>query len=125
MENNATFNYTYSAPQHQEVQAIRKKYLPREESKLEELKRLDHDVQCSGMIQSLSVGIIGCLVFGLGMCMAMKVIGDSMVLGVIVGIIGAAIMLPAYSVYRSVSGKVKAKLTPRILELANELSGEN
>lgn len=125
MENNSTFSYTYSASQNQEVQAIRRKYLPKEESKLEELKRLDHDVQNSGVMESLIVGITGCLVFGLGMCLAMKIIGDSMILGVIVGIIGAAIMLPAYSVYRAVSGKVKAKLTPRILELANELAGGN
>lgn len=124
MENNATFHYTYSASQNQEVLAIRQKYMPREESKLEELKRLDHSVQQSGMLESLSVGVTGCLVFGLGLCLAMKVIGDSMLLGVIVGIIGAAIMIPAYPIYRAVSAKVRAKLTPRILQLVSELSGD-
>lgn len=120
---NSTFNYTYSAPQNQQVQAIRQKYMPKEESKLDELRRLDHNVQQSGVLESLSMGIVGCLVFGLGMCLAMKVVGSSTLLGVIVGIIGIAIMLWAYPVYRSVSGKMKAKLTPRILQLVNELSG--
>ena len=32
-----TFSYRYSAKENKEVQEIRRKYLPREESKLEEL----------------------------------------------------------------------------------------
>ena len=118
---NSTFSYTYSAPLNQEVQAIRQKYMPKVESKLDELKRLDHDVQCSGMIESLSVGITGCLVFGLGMCLAMKVVGSSMLLGVIISMIGILIMIPAYPIYRTVSSKVKGRLVPRILQLADEL----
>ena len=37
MEQQNGFSYTYSAPENQEVLNIRKKYLPQEESKLEEL----------------------------------------------------------------------------------------
>ena len=36
-----SFHYTYSAPQQQEVRKIREKYLPREENKLDQLRRLD------------------------------------------------------------------------------------
>ena len=122
---NSTFHYTYSAPQNQEVLAIRRKYMPQAENKLEELKRLDRHVQQSGVMESLIVGITGCLVFGLGMCMAMKIIGHSLALGVIVGLIGALIMIPAYPIYRAVSSKTKAKLTPRILQLADELDRQN
>ena len=125
MNSENTFEYTYSAKDNQEVLAIRSKYLPRQESKLEELKRLDRTVQESGMTESLSVGITGCLVFGLGMCLAMEVIGSMPVLGVIVGILGAALMIPAYPVYKAIYNKTKEKLTPRILELANELSHQN
>ena len=57
--NENAFSYTYSAPEKQEVLNIRKKYLPREETKLEELKRLDSLVQNSGVTQSLCSG--GCL----------------------------------------------------------------
>lgn len=119
MENE--FNYTYSAPRNHEVQEIRRKYMPREESKLDELKRLDREVQQAGIVESLSVGILGCLVFGLGMCLAMKVIGSSMLLGIIVGILGAAMMVPAYPLYRKLSCKAREKLAPRILQLADEL----
>lgn len=124
MSKEVTFSYNYSATENKEVQEIRKKYLPQEESKLEELKRLDRCVQESGMLESLVVGIIGALVFGLGMCLSMEVIGNSIVLGVLLGIVGAVGMFAAYPVYRKIFDKTKAKYAPRILELTAELTGE-
>lgn len=125
MNQDTTFIYRYSAKENMEVQEIRKKYLPREESKFEELKRLDYTVQNSGMMESLCAGIGGALVFGLGMCLAMQVIGSGVfliALGVLLGIIGMGGMLAAYPVYRKVFDKTKQKLAPRILELTAELS---
>lgn len=123
--NQETFTYSYSAKRNSEVLEIRKKYLPQEESKLEELKRLDNTVQTSGMTESLSAGIGGALVFGLGLCLAMQVIGSGVILvilGVLLGIVGIAGMLVAYPVYRRVFDNTKQKFTPRILELTAELS---
>jgi hypothetical protein len=65
---NKTFTYSYSAERNKEVESIRNKYLIREESKLEKLKKLDYRVQSAGMIESLSLGIVGVLTFGVGMC---------------------------------------------------------
>ena len=127
MNQDTTFSYRYSAQENKEVQEIRKKYLPKSESKLEELKRLDRQVQSSGLIEGLSAGIGGLLVFGLGMCFSMQVLGNGiifMILGVLIGIIGAALMAVAYPVYRRAYKKAKEKYAPRILELSAELSGE-
>ncbi len=127
MNQENTFSYKYSAKENQEVQEIRKKYLPQSESKLDELKRLDEYVQNSGVLESLCVGIGGLLVFGLGMCLTMQVIGNGalmIVLGVLFGIVGMVGMLAAYPVYRSVFRKTKEKYTPKILELIEELSNE-
>ena len=127
MNQDTSFSYRYSAQESKEVQAIRKKYLPQSESKLEELKRLDRQVQSSGLIEGLSAGIGGLLVFGLGMCFSMQVLGNGiifMILGVLIGIIGAALMAVAYPVYRRTYKKAKEKYAPRILELSAELSGE-
>ena len=121
--NENAFSYTYSAEENQEVLNIRKKYLPQEETKLEELKRLDSLVQNSGMMQALIVGVSGGLVFGLGLCLAMKIIGDAMWLGIVLGVIGAVGMMFAYPVNRRFYNKAKAQHTPRILELAAELTG--
>lgn len=123
MNNDTVFRYSYSAKQTEEVQAIRNKYLPHPESKLDELKRLDQYVHNAGMIQSLAVGILGCLVFGLGMCFALQVIGQSVALGAFLGLWGIAAMISAYPVYRFYFRKAKETYCSRILELAAELSG--
>ena len=122
--NENAFSYTYSATCNQEVLNIRKKYLLREETKLEELKRLDSLVQNSGVTQSLCAGMVGCLVFGLGLCLAMEVIGQMIWLGVILGLVGTVGMLAAFPVYRKYFNKAKAQHTPRILELVAQLSGQ-
>ena len=127
MEKTLTFDYSYSAKENNEIQEIRKKYLPKEESKLDEIKRLDAKVQNSGMIESLCVGIGGSLFFGLGMCLAMQVIGGGvlwMILGIVIGLVGMAIMLAAYPIYRLKYNKAKEKYAPRILELSSEISSE-
>ena len=125
MDQNTGFTYRYSAKEQKEVQEIRKKYLPKSESKLDELKRLDRAVEKSGTVLSLVIGIIGCLIFGTGMCLAMEVIGGGqlfMILGIIVGIIGAAVIIAAYPIYKKIVRQAKAKYAPRILELIDELS---
>lgn len=123
MHNENTFSYTYSAKENQEVLNIRRKYMPQEESKLDELKRLDNLVQSSGVMEALCAGVGGALIFGLGMCLAMEVIGQMIWLGVILGLIGMAGMLAAYPVYRKFFVKAKAQHAPRILQLTEELSG--
>ena len=125
MNQETTFIYKYSAKENAEVQAIRKKYLLREESKFEELKRLDDMVQSSGMLESLCAGIGGALVFGLGLCLAMQVIGSGVLmsaLGVLLGILGIGGMIVAYPIYRKVFTNAKTKYAPRILELTTELT---
>ena len=115
-----TFSYKYSAKENEEIQEIRKKYLPKTESKLDEVKRLDAQVQNSGITESLCVGIISSLVFGTGMCLVMQVLGSgiiTIVLGVLIGLMGMAGMILAYPVYRAQQRKAKEKLSPRILEL--------
>ena len=91
MNQDTIFIYNYSAKENKEIQDIRSKYLPRKESKMEELKRLDYTVQNSGKVESLCAGIGGILVFGLGLCLTMQVIGSgvfSVVLGILLGIVG-------------------------------------
>ena len=120
MENN-TFNYNYSAARNKEVESIRNKYMPREESKLERLKKLDSRVQGGGMIESLSIGIIGALVFGVGLCFFLDVFAGAAWLSALFMILGTLIMIPAYPVYRKVARKTTAELTPEILRLSEEI----
>lgn len=121
---NQSFNYSYSAKRQKEVEDIRKKYLPKKEDKLETLKRLDREAEKPGMIASLAVGIIGSLLLGVGMCCTM-VWGSSMmvfVLGIIVGIMGIVILSVAYPLYKKVTKKQREKIAGQILALSKELS---
>ena len=123
MENKA-FNYSYSAERNKEVESIRNKYLIREESKLEKLKKLDYCVQSAGVIESLSLGIVGVLAFGIGMCFFLNVFSGSGWITALFMIIGTLLMIPAYPVYRNISTKIKAELTPEILSLSEEIIKE-
>ena len=109
MNSENIFRYSYSAKQNAEVQAIRSKYLPCEESKLDELKRLDCQVSRAGLPQALTIGIVGCLVFGVGMCIAMEVLRGGMVLGALIGACGITVMIVAYPVYCTYFRKAKTK----------------
>ena len=120
MENN-TFSYNYSAARNKEVESIRKKYIPHEESKLERLKKLDLRVQMAGTIESLCFGIVGALIFGIGMCFFLDVFAGAAWLSALFMIIGTVIMIPAYPRYRRIARKTKAELTPVILRLSEEI----
>ena len=120
MENN-TFSYNYSAVRNKEVESIRRKYMPREESKLERLKKLDLRVQMAGTIESLCFGIVGALVFGIGMCFFLDVFAGAAWLTALLMVLGAVIMIPAYPIYRRIARKTKAELTPEILRLSEEI----
>ena len=118
---NKSFTYNYSAARNKEVESIRRKYMPHEESKLETLKRLDYRVQTAGMIESLCFGIIGALVFGVGMCFFLDVFAGAAWLTAILMICGTLLMIPAYPIYRRIARKTRAELTPEILLLSEKI----
>jgi len=121
MENSKVFTYNYSAQKNREVESIRKKYLPKEESKLERLKKLDSKAQNAGRIESLCIGVVGALVFGIGMCFGLDVFSGADWMTLLLGGAGVLIMLPAYAVYKRIYSKTKERLTPEILRLSEEI----
>ena len=107
MENTEGFSFTYSANQQKEVEAIRKKYLPQEADKMEQLRRLHGIPTQKAQAASLAVGIIGALIMGTGMSLAMSEIGAAlgslaMVIGVLVGIVGLVLVALAYPLFNRV-----------------------
>ena len=115
------FSYTYSAKEQTEIKRIRQKYMPPEENKMEQLRKLDASVTQKGLMVSLTDGIIGTLMLGIGMCCAMVWKGNLLIPGIITGIIGIAFMAVGYPVYGYVIKKERAKIAPKVLKLADEL----
>lgn len=120
MENKETFRYTYSAKEQEEIRRIREKYLPKEADKMEQLRRLDAGVTQKGTIISLVVGIIGALIFGMGMCCCL-VWTKWFLLGIFVGIIGIATVSSAYPLYTLITKREREKIAPKIIWLTDEL----
>ena len=118
---NKSFTYNYSAARNKEVESIRRKYMPEEETKLERLKKLDFRAQKAGMIEGLSIGIMGALVFGVGLCFFLDVFAGADWFSALFMIIGTLIMVPAYPIYKRIARKTKAELTPEILRLSEEI----
>lgn len=126
MENNENFSFTYSAQQQKEVEAIRNKYIPKEENKMEQLRKLHAIPTQKAQASALAVGIIGALIMGTGMSLAMTDIGVilgnlSMMLGIVVGIVGMVLVALAYPLYNRVLKKQREKIAPEILRLSEEL----
>lgn len=127
MEKTEVFEYNYSAKQQEEVDAIKRKYLPKEKNakelgKLEELRQLDKKVESIASIWSIVVGVIGILVFGTGMSLIMAFETAMYVPGILAGILGLIDIVLAMPVYRYVLKRQREKVAPRVLALTEELS---
>ncbi len=129
-ENNG-FHYTYSAKEQAELKRIRDKYTaPTEaEDKMTRLRRLDAKVTQKAQIIALIFGTLGALILGLGMSLCMtdlgKILGSlgdfAMVIGIIIGIVGASLASLAYPMYNLILERQRKKLAPEIIRLTDEL----
>jgi len=121
------FQYTYSAKEQNEINDIRKKYLPKEEDKMAQLRRLDASVYRKGTVVSLVIGIISALIMGTGMSLVMTDIGvklgmaSAMVPGIVIGIVGMIGVCLAYPVYQAVTKHERERIAPEIIRLSDEL----
>ena len=126
MEKNQSFEYTYSAQQQQEVEAIRKKYLPKVEDKMEKLRRLHYSATQKAQAASIAVGVLGALILGTGMSLCMTDLGAAlghlaMVIGILVGVLGLVMVSLAYPLFNTVLRKERQRIAPEILRLSEEL----
>ena len=126
MENNK-FTYTYSAPteaQRREIESIRRQYKSETsaESKIERLRKLHSAVTGPATALSIAVGVIGILIFGLGLTCVLEF--DKIVLGIILSILGAPPIAFAYPVYNTMLRRGKKKYGEEIVRLSDEILGE-
>lgn len=107
------------------AESIAKEYAPKDSSKITALRKLDKKAKLPATVFTYSFGIAASLVAGLGMCLAMQVIGSglgSMVLGIVIGIIGFVGCGVNYPLYKKMLEKGKSKYAYEIVQLAREIS---
>ena len=126
MDNNENFSFTYSAAQQKEIEAIRNKYLPAQEDKMERLRKLHAIPTQKAQARSIALGVIGTLILGTGMSLFMTELGAAlgslaMVLGIAMGLVGMVLVALAYPLYNRVLKRQREKIAPEILRLTEEL----
>ena len=123
MENNQnkTFQYTYSAKEQAKIKEIRSKYTSKEENKMEQLQRLDASATQKATVYAIIVGVIGSLILGMGMSCCMVWTDALLIPGIVIGIIGMAVLAVAYPLYNRTLKKERERIAPEILRLTDEL----
>lgn len=106
------------------VEKIKKEYSEKQTTKMDELKELNNKVKCFPTTLAYVLGSVCALILGVGMCLAMNIIGGStawMVVGIIVGLMGIGLGIGNYFLYKKVLDTRKAKYSEEIIKLSDEL----
>lgn len=121
------FRYTYTAPteeERREIESIRAAYRKDVRSeKLERLRCLNARVKNGAMSVALTLGVLGLLVFGLGMTMILE--WGILAGGVAVSAAGVLPMAAAAPAYNFVLRRGKEKYGEEIVRLSEELLGDD
>ena len=107
----------------QQVSEIRSRYAAKSvsEEKIDKLTRLDRQARRPAEIFAYTFGTLGALVLGVGMCLAMEIIGSLMPLGIVIGVIGIVMVAINYPIYKRILSQRKKKYAPEIVALSDEL----
>lgn len=103
------------------VKKITASYEEKKPTKVDELKKLDRKIKRPANVFAYLFGSVSALVLGFGMCLAMKVLFDMMAVGIVIGIVGIAMCLITYPIYKKILNSAKKKNVDKINELANEI----
>jgi len=106
------------------VEKIRSQYTEQEHTELDALKALDAKVKKPASVFGFTYGSVGAIVMGAGMSLVMTDIGtmlgmrETMIPGIVVGIVGLAMALTTYPIYKKILTFRKKKYAPQIMELS-------
>ena len=109
------------------VQKIRTQYTEKEQTELDELKKLDAKVKRPANVFAYAFGSISAIVMGSGMSLVMTDIGktlgisDPMIPGIAVGIVGMAMAIVNFPIYKGILSSRRKKYANDIIALSNKI----
>ena len=106
------------------AEKIASEYAPKKTSKVVALKKLDRKAKQTAEIFAYTYGIVNSLIFGTGLSFALGAIGNSLIIGIALGVFGAFGMSINYSFYKILLRKGKEKYGSDIIRLAQEIATE-
>lgn len=110
--------------QQEYAELMREEYSEHRRDAIDELHELDAKVKRPANIFVYTSGIVGALVLGSGMCLAMGVIGAApyaLPLGIVIGCIGLGWVAANYFIYRAILKSRKKKYAAQILSVSDKL----
>lgn len=109
------------------VRKIRTQYTEKQHTELDELKALDRKVRKPANIFAYIFGSVSALIMGTGMSLVMTDIGetigvsDPMLPGIVVGVIGMAMAIVNYPIYKKILGSRKKKFASKIIAISDKI----
>ena len=106
---------------------IRTQYMEKQPSELDALLELDAKVKRPANVFAYTFGGISAVVMGAGMSLVMTDVGASiglanaMVPGIIIGLVGMAMAIVNYSIYKGILNSRKNKYADQILTLSEKI----
>lgn len=113
----------YKAQIAYEVNQIRSKYLPQDQNKLDQLKKLDKQVTVPGK-KSIAVMILISLILLAG-GISLIVLLNLLLAGTICCVLSLSCAFLIKPVYNFVTEKERTRLAPQIMRLSNEILGNS
>lgn len=109
------------------VQKIKTQYTEKEHTQLDALKELDAKVKLPANVFAYIFGSISVIIMGSGMSLVMTDIGssigieNSMVPGIIIGIVGMLMAIINYPIHKSILTSRKNKYADQIMKLSDKI----
>lgn len=130
--NTETYRYTYRActpEQKKEAESILRQYQATTDDALsdfERLQKIQKHMQSTLIVFGLSMGIIGCLLFGGGLSAVLlkSDVLPLLIAGLVLCAVGAVVMAITYPVYKTMQKRLQAKYKDEIVRLCKQVLDE-
>ena len=109
------------------AQKIRAQYMEKEPSELDGLRLLDAKVKKPANLFAYLFGSFSAIVMGAGMSLVMTDVGsyvgmeNPMIPGIVIGVIGMALAIVNYPIYKSILNSRRSKYSAEILALSEKI----
>ena len=109
------------------IQKIRTQYTEKEHTQLDELKALDRKVKKPVNVFAFTFGTVSAIIMGAGMSLVMTDIGsmlgmaEAMIPGIAIGVVGLALAILNYPMYKALLTSRRKKYAHKIIALSDQL----
>ena len=113
------------------AQKIRTQYMEKQSTELDELRALDAKVKRPANVFSYIFGSVSAIIMGAGMSLVMTDIGSiigiesAMIPGIAIGVVGMAMALINYPIYKGILNSRKKKYGAEIIKLSEKIMNNN